>query len=182
MSEQKLPPDGLLASTALAAVAEETAIAAPVVVPSDLPVDPNYSEPITLALYTKIAGDLSRMPDEELGNRDAQRGKLIAELLKRNSELELALLAFAQQGMVMSNAKMCLRAEGRADEPGGGHWISQVTSVHLSPSEGIFFRAIDVVGRARVQAHMMDLFHRVQEMRKLAAEKEAHVKAGGKLQ
>lgn len=182
MSEQ-LPPKGLLAELALAATdAEKSVVKPPVPTPSDLPVDPNYREPASLNKFTDIAIALSKLPSEELVTCNLERGQLINILLHRLGELEAALIPIAQQGMVMANARLCLRAEGRGEEPAGGHWINQVSSTHLAPSESMFFNAIDTVGRARVHEHMIAIFNRVQESQRLIAERNEHIAAGGRVQ
>lgn len=179
------PPKGLLASAALAAppqVVDVKPSDVPDATPGDAPVDPNYFEPTPLAKLLDIAMKLAVLPDKELLTRDWQRGQFINVLLDRILNLEAALLPFAQIGMVLSNARMCLRGAGKADEPAGGHWVNQVTSTHLAQTEANFFRAIDAVGRKRIEEHMMQLFKRVQESQALVAERNAHIEAGGRVQ
>lgn len=177
------PPKGLLAGIALAestpAVVEQKD-AAPGT-PHDLPIDPNYCEPITLVVYRKLADDISRIGPEEIVKKSDNRGKLIGLLLTRIEALETALLPITQQGMVMSNATLCLRGVGRGSEPPGGHWVNQVSTTHLAPSFVMFFNAIDVLGRERSQLHMIENFQRVQDAQKLVAERAEHIAAGGKI-
>lgn len=176
------PPEGLLAGQALA-VAEEAAPAV-VEVTVELPPDPNYCEPMRLDEYVKmallLAADLND-PAKDKAKVVLEQQSLLEFLVVRIKRLEAALLPFATQALVMSNARMCLRASGRPDEPAGGIWINQVATTHLSPSESLFFDACDAYGRKRTQDHMEAAFARMQEGKKLASEKAAHVEAGGKI-
>lgn len=178
------PPKGLLATAALAAQATIDVLPSevPAPTPSDAPIDPNYFEPTPLVKLRDITTKLSQLPDEELKMRDDQRGKFINVLLDRIHVLEGTLLPFAQIGMVLSNARLCLRGAGKSDEPCGGHWINQVTSVHMAQTEHHFFLAIDAVGRKRTEEHMMDVFTRLRAAQALMAEQKVHIDAGGLVQ
>lgn len=181
------PPEGLLAGQALAAESTPAAPAAPAAATltmPELPPDPNYREPMTLEEYIRIATVFARALNDPAMDKTKlalDQQNLVEFLIVRVKHLLAALMPFATQALVFSNARMCLRAEGRGDEPTGGIWVNQVVSTHLSPSESLFFDACDAVGRKRTQEHMEAAFARLQEGKKLAAEREAHVEAGGKL-
>lgn len=176
------PPKGLLAGAVLAAIESKSPEVLPDPTPHDLPVDPNYFEPTSVAKLTEIIKQLSLLPDTDIKLRDEQRGKFIHVLLDRIVRMEAALISFAQIGMVMSNARLCLRGASKDDEPAGGHWINQVTSTHLATTERYFYTAIDVVGRARMEEHMAKIFQGIQAAQKLSGERDAHIAAGGTVQ
>lgn len=179
------PPKGLLATAALAAdlpLIDVPPSAVPAPTPSDAPIDPNYFEPTPLVSLRDIAMKIARLPDEELKTRDDSRGRFINVLLDRIHVLEGTLLPFAQIGMVLSNARLCLRGAGKSEEPCGGHWINQVTSVHMAQTEHHYFMAIDAVGRKRTEEHMMEVFTKLRAAQTLLAEQKAHIDAGGLVQ
>lgn len=173
MADDNMPPDGLLADAALKTPP-----------PTQLPVDPNYVEPIDVTVYASTADDLKRRlsddGDEELPHEFAA---LADFLIERVRVLEDALLPFATKAIGLANAKMCLAAEGRPNDPAGGTWASNPPKgITLHPNAGLFYNACDAYGRARVQAHMEAIFKRLQATMAAQVEKDEHVEDGGTIQ
>lgn len=180
------PPEGVLADAALSKEDPRDEAAAAIGAgeakqttppPTTLPVDPNYVEPIAYARFVDVAEKIQRDPE---GFAPAK--VLIGFMLDRIKQLEDGILPFAASAMVMSNARMCLIADGRADEPAGGTWFSNVKGITLQPNEGLYYSACDAMGRERVQEHVVAVFERLQEAKARQAEKDQHVEAGGTVQ
>lgn len=140
--------------------------------PPNSSMDPSYTEPPTVAALRQafIDGEGANLPT------------LCSQLLARCEALERALLPFTLHGQMISNSRMCLTVAGRAAEPAGGVWLSQMDQIRMTPNEGIFYNAIDAVGRARAEAHMMEVFSKIREANDAGQEALAHMEAGGKLQ
>lgn len=180
------PPKGVLADAALAkdtvAPAEEKNLLATKPA-TQLPVDPNYRDPTTLAAFKKMVADIDEAWVQD-GNtqkaRLAQR-EVITQLLARVQSLEAALMPFANSAVIMSNARMCLIGAARGDEPAGGTWYSNVQGVQLMPNEGLYFNAWDTLGRAFVHNHICETFEKIQKAKGDQREKDAHVEEGGKV-
>jgi hypothetical protein len=172
------PPEGVLAEAALKD--EEVAKPEPRLVtkpPTTLPVDPSYAEPVPHAKFKSMADAISKGTDPDV--QRAEQQTLIKFLLDRVKVLEDALMPFGSSAMVMSNARMCLIADNRPDEPAGGTWFSNVQGIQLQPNEGLYFSACDAIGRQRVHDHTVEVFERLQKMREQQAEKDKHVDDGG---
>lgn len=188
-SAPKTVPEGVLAGEVLkeepaAQVPGEEMLAHPS--PAILPVDPNYVEPTTLEEFKEMAAKLAREAGESRSTLDAERvrleqGALIAFLLARVGKLEEALMPYANMAMMMANARMCLAGDGRAGEPAGGTWLSNIQGIQMQANEGIFFNACDAYGRKRIEEHMIKVFNKLQEAAKLQQEKIDHLDAGGRV-
>lgn len=188
--DTKQPPPGILAEQVLTALNDKKVpdhdVRLDTAAVSEMPPDPNYVEPHSLGAFQTMAdtinagcagtavADLSVVAEQRM---------LIKFLLARIKTVEDALMPFAMNALVMSNARMCLIADGRGTEPAGGTWISKVPGgIQLQPNEGYFFNACDAAGRARTNNHMASILERVRQATALQGEKDAHVNDGGKLQ
>lgn len=175
--DTRAPPAGLLAGAALKTLEDTPPL-------TKLPVDPNYVEPLDVEAYAKTADGLKRRlgdtADHELPHEFSALNDFLVERVRA---LERALLPFATKAVGMANAEMCLAADGRPDDPGGGTWASNPPKgITLHPNAGLFYNACDVYGRARVQGHLEAIFKRVQESMAAQIEKDEHVENGGKVQ
>lgn len=171
------PPAGMLASVSLTTEGPEQQNAA-VEPPPDVPhpassVDPNYREPLTPEQH--------RVSLLALSSQDALRayGEI---LVHRIEELETALRPMANLSVQVANAKICLMAEGRNEEPAGGIWVSGVQNIHISPNEAIYYNAADIYGRGRVEQNMVRAFERVKLATQAQADRSVYIENGGKLQ
>jgi hypothetical protein len=171
------PPNGLLAAIAAGKLNTDPPVEEHVAVdPNDMhqasSVDPNYTEPLTPKEWRDrifVADHIAIHP-------------LAERLVQRIEALELALRPLANQSVQVANARMCLMANGKADDPAGGLWVSGVQSIHCSPCEGIFYDAADVYGRGRVEENMARAFERVRLSQEAKADQSVHIEGGGKLQ
>jgi hypothetical protein len=137
-------------------------------------VDPKYREPLTPEQHRTTLDAISGSIDDL---------RIYAEVLvARIIALEAALRPLANQSVQVANARMCLIANDRADDPAGGLWVSGVQSIHCSPNEGIFYDAADVYGRGRVEENMARAFERVRLAQEAQADRSVHIEGGGKLQ
>lgn len=173
------PPNGLLAAMAAGKLDTEFKAEEHVAVdPNDMhqasSADPAYNEPLTPAQHRNTLDAIGgSLPDL----------RIYAEVLVNRIEaLELALRPLANQSVQVANARMCLMANGKGDDPAGGIWVSGVQSIHCSPCEGIFYDAADVYGRARVEENMARAFERVRLAQEAQADRSVHIEGGGKLQ
>lgn len=175
------PPDGLLAEAVLAndEIVSPMLPVSPALIdtPSPAVVDPNYIEPTPLEAYINVRNKISCLEDG--GQRCVERGSLINFLIERIEVLEGALMPFATQAVVLSNAHMCLVAAGRPNEPAGGTWYSNPPQgIQMQATEGLFFNAIDALGRGHVEDHMASMFQRMQERVALQTQKDVAVESG----
>ena len=204
--EKKNPPAGMLAETALkeepkvepkedaATLADKNLMATQST--TKLPVDPSYAEPKPLKefleMHDKLCLDESDARRGVDGNRIAasrrevmleaallQRKALVEFLLSRVRVLEAALQPFAVSSMMMSNARMCLIADSRPEEPAGGIWLSNVQGIQLQPNEGYFYNACDAMGRQRTHDYMCSALESMQQAQEAQVEKAKHVDDGG---
>jgi hypothetical protein len=185
-NEPTQPPEGVLAEQALTAMADKKAPehdpALDTPSQADMPRDPNYVEPYSLGAFQALADGITVEASPACAELSTvvQQRELIKFLLARIGVLESALLPFATSALVMSNARMCLIAEGSGGEPAGGTWISKGSKgIQLQPNEGFFFTACDAVGRKRATDHFAAMLARIKQAREAQVEKDAHVENDG---
>lgn len=162
------PPAGLLADAALKESPATQVVAATSLPASETPpiIDPTYTEPPAPAALRECAKVMSL---------EGAPAAFVNTLITRIELLEKAALPFASHAMLLSNAHMCLIADGRPKEPSGGTWTNGTARAQLQTNESIFYDACDAYGRQRVEAEMMAAFDRVQVAQKAYMEKQAHV-------
>lgn len=129
--------------------------------------DPTYTEPL-------------HPEDFEASLANGIEPKLVIPImLARLRQLEGAVMPAAAHSMMIAHARMALDADGQKDAPAGGTWVSHIKTIQIQTNEGMFYYLCDVLGRAKVEAHLMATFERMQAAAKLAKEKEKHVAEGG---
>jgi hypothetical protein len=97
------------------------------------------------------------------------------ELVARVHCLERGIMPFAKIALGMMDARIRLDAEGRNEEPAGGHWVNNLRSSAMSKSEVYFFSAFEIRGRADTEADFMRDMERLATLTKASQEKASTV-------
>lgn len=107
----------------------------------------SYVEPTPLSAHRTILEIVRNAPDYQFASA----------LVARIEALEAALLPFCCNGMSFAQARMNLDAEGKPEFPAGGTWCTVTSGTAFAKNETIFYNAIDVYGRARMQEYTLKL-------------------------